>query len=126
MKIRAAASPKIRPAVRMTPVTMPGIASGRTTWTIVCHLVVPSARLACRSSSGTARIACSVRRAISGRLNTVSANAPLRAVKPEVQVALTNSARPNRPTTMDGTELISSWRSRIELVTRPSPAYSAM
>jgi hypothetical protein len=42
-------------------VMSPGIASGTTTWRMVCHLVAPRARLALRSSWGTARSACSAR-----------------------------------------------------------------
>ncbi len=104
--------------------TMPGIAIGRTTWRMVCHFVDPSARLAFRSSGGTARIACSTRRAMSGRLKTVRVSAPPSAVKPQ-WVAFTKSANPKRPTTIDGTELISSCDVRIMLVIRPTPAYSA-
>jgi hypothetical protein len=124
-KLFLPASPKTRPAVRTMPVTMPGMATGSTAWRMVCHFVDPSARLAARSSAGTARIACSDRRRRSGRLNTMSVRAPPSAVNPQPVVA-TKSANPNRPTTIDGTELISSWENRIAFVSRPSPAYSAM
>ena len=92
---------------------------------MVCHFVAPSARLASRSSCGTPRSACSASRIISGRLKTVSARAPEMALKLQPN-AITKSARPNRPTTIEGTELISSCDSRIRLGMRPSPAYSAM
>jgi hypothetical protein len=46
VKISAAASPKMRPAERITAVTSPGMAIGSTTWRIVVHLDAPRARLA--------------------------------------------------------------------------------
>ena len=61
---------------------------------------------------------------MSGRLNTLRASAPARAVNPQC-VALTKRARPNSPTTIDGTEPMSSWQNRMILVSGPDPAYSA-
>ncbi len=37
----AAVSPMLRPMLRITPVTMPGRAEGRTTRVTICHLVLP-------------------------------------------------------------------------------------
>src|SRR5690348_6560982 len=43
VKISAAVSPKIRPAIKITPVVSDAIALGNTTLRIVCHFVAPSA-----------------------------------------------------------------------------------
>ena len=56
---------------------------------------------------------------------SVSANAPDNALKLQPK-AITKSARPNRPTTIEGTLLISSCDKRIRFGIRPSPAYSDM
>ena len=82
---------------------MPGIASGRTTWRIVCHFVEPSARLplALVVGHGPDRLLGEARhqRQVEDRQGQ---GARPSAVKLQ-RVAFTNSASPNRPTTIEGT-----------------------
>ena len=49
-----AVSPATLPILRMIPVIMPGIAAGKTTCFIVCHLLTPRAREDSLYSFGTA------------------------------------------------------------------------
>jgi len=41
VKMTAAVSPMLRPTPRIMPVTMPGMAEGRTTLVTICHFVLP-------------------------------------------------------------------------------------
>lgn len=119
----AAASPNTRPAARIVPVKITGIAIGSIIDLIVFHLDRPSARLASFCACGTLAMPCSVIRTISGRLNTVNANAPENREKPKPNT-LTITSRPNKPTTIDGKEDSTSTISRIKDVSLPGFAYS--
>ena len=81
MKISAAVSPKMRPAISTMPVVSRPMALGSTTRVIVCHFVPPSAIDASRSVSGTLESASCVTRISAGRLSSVSVSAPASALK---------------------------------------------
>jgi hypothetical protein len=72
VKRMGATSPAPRDTARMAPVRMPGRAPGSTTRASVWLLVAPSARLAVRCSSGTARSASSVATITTGSVSTAS------------------------------------------------------
>src|SRR5579863_4164534 len=75
VKMSAAASPMILPAVRIKPVIRPGKADGMTIVRIVRHLVEPSASPPSRRSRDTDDRAFSKRRNANGKLRQTSVNA---------------------------------------------------
>jgi hypothetical protein len=98
---RQALSEIARPTHRIMPVTMPGMAAGRTTYRMVCHLVAPSANEASRSERGIALIASSVVRIRVGSSRHARVSAPDRMEKLKCNT-VTKSANPNSPKTMEG------------------------
>ena len=96
-----AVSPAIRATASMTPVVMPPMAVGRTTFRMVRHFGMPSAREASRSSFGTSLSISSVERTTTGIIRIARASEP---AKPERLHAEHQDPelRMNRPATIDG------------------------
>src|SRR5690606_16284789 len=91
-----AASPTARESARIVPVRIPGSASGRTWPRTVCHRVAPSAYAPDRIEFGTARIASWDAMMMTGRIRSVSVNAPEITLRPSAR-ARTKSASPRIP-----------------------------
>lgn len=109
----------IRAMASMTPVAMPPIAVGRTTFRMVRHFGMPRAREASRSSFGTSFSISSVERTTTGIIRIVRASAPIR---PEgSRPAISMIERMNRPATMDGMPVITSTKKVTALASGPLP-----
>ena len=123
VKIRAAASPKTRPAEMTMPVTMAGMAAGIRILVVVSQRVRPMAREASRWLRGTSSRACWMVRTRMGMLNIVRARAPERIDTWKLST-MTKKREPNMPTTMEGRELRVSMAVFATEVTQLSGAYS--
>jgi len=86
----------------ITPVRMPGMAEGRTTFLMVCHLVAPRAMLPSRKELGTLFKASWQVRMMVGILISPRMMEPDKRDTPKNR---TRKARPKRPKTTDGTPL---------------------
>ena len=104
------------------PVTMAGIAAGSSTWIVVSQRVSPMARPASRCERGTSSSACWQVRTRIGMLNIVSATAPAMTENPQPMVS-TKNKKPNRPTTIEGSDESVSMIVFATLVTQFSGAY---
>ncbi|COF51186.1 Uncharacterised protein [Streptococcus pneumoniae] len=91
---------------------------------IVCHFVAPSPRLASFTLEGTSEIAFSQTRVKPGKFKIVKARAPPITVYPQ-PVIVTNTNKPNKPTTIEGKDAIVSIHKRTKFKKRPCFAYSA-
>ena len=95
--ISGAVSPIARESARMTPVSMPGSATGRIWPRIVCQRVAPSARAPSRSDVGTARSAsCEAMITIGSTSSAIVSAAGQHGPRPR-SIARTKSARPRIP-----------------------------
>ena len=95
----AIVSPTARAIASTTAVRMPGAAAGTMTWTIVCHHVAPSARLASSSGFGTALSASVLMERIVGMIMMASTSEAASTPKPVVAPSAsrrygTSSVRP--------------------------------
>ena len=95
----AIVSPMARAIASTTAVRMPGAAAGTMTWTIVCHHVAPSARLASSSGFGTALSASVLMERIVGMIMMASTSEAASTPKPVVAPSAsrrygTSSVRP--------------------------------
>ena len=116
-----AVSPITRAIASITPVTMPAIDVRSTTLTTVSHLGTPRAYEASRSSFGTSRSISSTERMTTGVMRTASATAPMSPDRYAGPMMSVNSAKANRPATIDGMPVITSTRNVIPRATGPRP-----
>ncbi len=91
-----AVSPAARSKPRITPVRMPGMASGRTTLRMVCQRVPPREMLTTRKDWGTVRRASSAVVMITGRVIMARVIEAARMLVPKPKKS-TNKPSPNRP-----------------------------
>ena len=76
VNIKAAASPKPRPAAKIKPVMIRGRQAGSSTFQMVCHLEAPSPKLPRVYSGGRSFRAFSVTDTIRGRVRMETDKAP--------------------------------------------------
>ncbi|MNY62014.1 hypothetical protein D3C86_1987690 [compost metagenome] len=81
----------------IVPVRMPGIASGRTWWKMVCIFDAPRPSAAERIDGGTAFSAARVAMMMVGKVISVSTRPPTSAAERGMPAKLMNTARPRRP-----------------------------
>ena len=115
-----AVSPAIRAMASITPVVMPPIAVGRTTFRMVRHFGMPRAREASRSSFGTSLSISSVERTTTGIIRIVSASEPGEAGGLQLSI-ISMIDRMNRPATIDGMPVMTSTKKVTALASAPLP-----
>ena len=119
-----AVSPMTREIESMTPVVMPAMEVGRTTFAMVRHFGTPSAYDASRSSFGTSRSISSVERTTTGIISTASAIEPMMPMRMPGPKKSANSAYANRPATIDGMPVMTSTRKVMPRASRFPAPYS--
>jgi hypothetical protein len=118
-----AVSPAVRDTCRMTPVRMPLIELGSTTFQIVCQRLAPTFQQASRKDIGTAARASLMLAMITGRVMMARVSEAARMDRPR-PANRTKAPRPNRACTMLGTParwMTARWMSRVSQLSR---AYS--
>jgi hypothetical protein len=95
-----AVSPEALATPMITPVRMPGMAEGITTFLIVCHFVAPRAMLPSRKELGTLLRASWLVRIMVGIFIKPRIMDPDKRDTPKT---VTKKARPKRPKTTEGT-----------------------
>ena len=118
-----AVSPAALPMLKMTPVRIPGREAGRTIFLMVCHLVAPRARDASLKDWGMDVNASREAEMIPGSIRMPRVRLPDRMETPNPRY-LTNTARPKRPKTTEGTPARLFILILSILVTRLSGVYS--
>ena len=113
----------------IVPVNMPGIASGRTWWVIVCIFDAPIPSAASRIDGGTDFRAARLAMMMVGRVIRVRTSPPTRGAERGRPKKSMNTARPSRPKMMEGTAarllMLTSMRSVSRLVGANSSRYTA-
>jgi hypothetical protein len=108
---------------RMTEVSIPGSADGRTTWTVVCNFVAPNAREPSRNESGIVFKASSVVLIITGNIIMLKVNPPAIIDWPKFNMR-ENTISPKSPYIIEGIPARVSIASRRILIIEELPEYS--
>ena len=116
-----AVSPMTRAIASVIPEAMPAIEVGSTTLMIVRHFGTPSAYAASRSSFGTILSISSVERTTTGIISTDSATEPMKPMRMPGPKNSANSAKANRPATIDGMPVMTSTKNVIARASLPRP-----
>ena len=97
--IKGAVSPIARESAKIVPVRIPGKAMGKICSLMICHLLAPRAKPACRRLSGTARSDSRVVMIIIGRINKLKVKAPASTLRPLVIGSNTRTkiSKPSKP-----------------------------
>src|SRR5699024_1986302 len=129
INISGAVSPNARDNAKIKPVKIPGIAAGKTTLRIVCHLFPPKPYEASLTGLGTDLIASWLATIITGTISSdmvkAAANTELLTASASIPMPLTNIVSPNKPNTTEGTPAKFEIHTLMKLVKALSLAYSS-